>query len=121
MSHGALAVVICCTCALAACAGEEPKAVPGKRDVDRLLAAVSDVVYQCGAVDAGYVKNVDAASIKRDVDFMVDAWDRLRPDSRFRTATGTSTLGRQARLVVRRLEAGCAPSQGARLREALED
>jgi hypothetical protein len=121
MTHVALAVVICCTCVLTACDGDEPKVEPSRRDVDRLLAAVSDVVYQCGAVDAGYVTKVDARSIKRDVDFMVDAWGRLRPNSRFETATGTTTLGRQARLVVRRLEAGCAPSQGARLKESLED
>jgi hypothetical protein len=121
MTPGALAVVICCTCAVAACDGGQEKGPPGKRDVDRLLAVVSDVVYQCGAVDAGYVKNVDAASIRRDVDFIVDAWGRLTPNSRFRTATGTSTLGKQARLVVRRLEAGCAPAQGARLKDTLED
>jgi hypothetical protein len=121
MRKRALPSVICCTCALIGCGGDEPKIAPGKRDVDRLLAVVSDVVYQCGAVDAGYLTKVDAASIERDVDFMVDAWGRLRPNSRFRTATGTTTLGRQARLVVRRLEAGCAPSQGARLKETLED
>jgi hypothetical protein len=78
-------------------------------------------MYQCGAVDAGYVNKVDARSIKRDVDFMVDARGRLRPNSRFRPGTGTTTLGWQARLVVRRLGAECAPSQGARLRQSLED
>jgi hypothetical protein len=88
--------------------------------VARLAAAFADVVYQCRAVQAGYVDRIDARLIKRDVDFLVDAWDRLRPDSRFRTAAGPSTLRRQSRLTVRQLEDGCAPEQADRLEETME-
>jgi hypothetical protein len=115
-----LALAIACACFLVACDGDEPKVEPSQGDVDRLLAAVSNVVYQCGAVQAGFVDRIDARVVKRDVDFVVDAWDRLRPDARFRTPTGTSTLRRGSRVLIRRLGDGCAPKQADRLREAME-
>lgn len=111
--------MLSCACALAACDGDEPKVEPTRHDVDRLLAAVSDIVTQCQAVEAGYVSKVDIASVRRDVDHLVNAAERLRGESRFGTATGTSTVGRQVRLALRRLE-GCAPAQAARLADALE-
>jgi hypothetical protein len=117
----ALAAATCCACALIACGGDEPKVEPAPRDVDRLVAVVSDVVYQCGAVDAGFLDRVDTRSLARDVDYLLDALHRFRPDARFRTRAGTSTLGRQAKLALRRLEDDCAPAQAARLREALEE
>lgn len=113
------AIVICCAGLLAGCNGDQPKVTPDQRDVNRLLAAVSDVVYQCQAVEAGYTNRLDARSVERDVEFLVDAWGRLRADSRFRTATGTTTLRQQSRVAVRRLDEGCAPRKAARLQEAM--
>jgi hypothetical protein len=117
----ALAAAMCCACALIACGGDEPKVEPTPRDVDRLVAVVSDVVLQCGAVDAGFLDRIDKRSLGRDVDYLIEAWDRFRPDARFRTETGTSTVRRQAKLALRRLENDCAPAQAARLREAVEE
>jgi hypothetical protein len=112
--------MLSCACVLAACDGDQPKVEPDRRDIDRLMTAVSDIVTQCQAVEAGYVSKVDTGSVTRDVDHLVDAAERLRAEARFATATGASTVGRQVRLALRRLQ-GCAPAQGARLAEALED
>lgn len=118
---GALAIVLCSTGLTLGCDGDEPKVTPDQRDATRVVAAVSDVLYQCLAVEAGYTDRVEARRVGRDVDYLVRAWDRLRADSRLRTATGSTTLRRQSRVAVRRLEEGCAPKEAARLEEAMED
>jgi hypothetical protein len=120
-SVGALAIVVCSAGLLLACDGDEPKATPDRRDANRVVAAVSDVLYQCLAVEAGYTDRVEARQVERDVDYLVRAWDRLRPDSRFRTPTGSTTLRRQSGVAIRRLEEGCAPKEAARLEEAMEE
>jgi hypothetical protein len=104
-----------------ACDGDQPKVTPDGRDATRIVATVSDVVYQCLAVEAGYTDRVEARQVKRDVDYLVSAWDRLRADSRFRTATGWTTLRQQSRVAVRRLEEGCAPEEATRLESAMEE
>ena len=122
MARGsALAVVICWTCLLGACNGDQPQVDPGQRDINSLLGGVSEIVYQCRAAAAGQVANIDVSSVERDVDLLVNAWTRLRPDASFRTATGTNTLRQLARIALRRLEDGCAPKEAARLRKALEE
>jgi hypothetical protein len=105
---------------IGACDGDPPKVTPQPRDVNRIVAAVSDLVYQCLAVEAGYTNRLERRSVERDVDVLLDGWTRLRADSRFRTATGTTTLRRQAKIAVRRLDQDCAPKQAARLREAMQ-
>lgn len=115
----ALLLVIYWAALLAGCNGDPPKVPPDRRDVSRLVTAVSDVVYQCLAVEAGYSNRLDARAVERDVEFLVDAWGRLRADSRFRIETGTTTLRRQSRVAYRRLDRGCAPRQAARLQEAM--
>jgi hypothetical protein len=120
-SVGALAIVVCSAGLPLACDGDEPKVTPDQRDANRVVAAVSDVLYQCLAVEAGYTDRVEARQVARDVDYLVRAWDRLRPDSRFRTPTGSTTLRRQSRVAVRRLEGGCAPKEAARLEQAMEE
>jgi hypothetical protein len=120
-SFGALAIVVCLAGLPLACDGDEAKVTPDQRDARRVVAAASDVLYQCLAVEAGYTNRVDSRQVARDVDYLVSAWDRLRPDSRFRTQTGSTTLRQQSRVAVRRLEAGCAPKEAARLDEAMEE
>jgi hypothetical protein len=120
-SVGVLAIVVCVAGLPLACDGDEPKVAPDQRDARRVVATASDVLYQCLAVEAGYTNRVDARQVARDVDYLVSAWDRLRPDSRFRTQTGRTTLRQQSRVAVRRLEAGCAPKEAARLEEAIEE
>ena len=104
-----------------ACDGDEPKVTPDGRDAARIGAAVTDVIYQCLAPEAGYTDRVDARQVDRDVDYLVSAWDRLRADARFRTATGSTTLREQSKTAVRRLEAGCAPKEATRLEQAMEE
>jgi hypothetical protein len=118
---GALAIVICSAGLPLACDGDQPKVTPDQRDATRVVAVVSDVLYQCLAVEAGYTDRLEARQVGRDVDYLVRAWDRLRADSPFRTATGSTTLRRQSRVAVRRLEEGCAPKEAARLEEAIKE
>jgi hypothetical protein len=115
-----LALVLCLASFVGGCNDDAPKVTPNPRDVNRVVAAVSDAVYQCAAAEAGFTSRADTRSVDRDVEVLVDAWDRLRADSRFDTATGTTTLREQSRIAVRRLDNGCAPRQAARLREAAE-
>ena len=119
--RGAIAIVICAAVLPLACDGDEPKVTPDQRDAARIGAAVTDVVYQCLEVEAGYTDRVDARQVDRDVDYLVRAWDRLRPDARFRTATGGTTLREQSKTAVRRLEAGCAPKKAMRLEQAMKE
>lgn len=58
---------------------------------------------------------------QRGVESLVDAWDRLRPGSRFRTGTGASTPRRQSRLTIRQIEHSYTPKQADRLEDAVED
>jgi hypothetical protein len=117
----AFAIVLCSAALPLSCDGDEPKVAPDQRDATRVVAAVSDVVYQCSSVEAGYTDRVEVRQVERDVDTLVRAWDRLRPDSPFRTATGRTTLRRQASVAVRRLEEGCVPKEATRLRKAMEE
>jgi hypothetical protein len=120
-SRVALVMIIGWAVFVGACNGDQPKVNPDQRDVNRVMAAVSEVVYQCLAVEAGYTDRLESKSVGRDVDYLVDAWARLRPDAHFRTATGMTTLRRQSNVAARRLERGCAPRQADRLREAMQD
>jgi hypothetical protein len=107
---------------LAGCGGD-PKVAPGQRDVETIAAAVSDVVYQCGAVRAGYVARADGAAVTRDVDLLLSLHDRLDAGAKFDlpVAGAPTTLSAEMRLAARRLEGRCAPRQAARLRDALRD
>ena len=116
----AFLVLVCLAALIAGCNDDPPKVAPDRRDVNRLVSAVSDVVSRCLAVEAGYTNRVEAKVIERDVDFLVDAWGRLRPDSRFEIATGATTLREQSRIALRRLDRGCAPGQATRLQDAMD-
>jgi hypothetical protein len=104
-----------------ACGGDKEKVTPDQRDVNRIVAAVSNLAYECLSVEAGYTDSPDARAVERDVDFLVDASSRVRADARFRTATGATSLREQSEIAARRLAAGCAPAQAARLNDAAEE
>jgi hypothetical protein len=114
----------CASVACAGCGGDE-KAAPTQRDASAITAAVSDIVYQCQSAAAGFIAGPDQAALRRDVDALVRAYDRLRPDAAYRVgaAGGPSrrtTLRQQAALAERNLSAECAPKQASRVRSAME-
>jgi hypothetical protein len=109
-----------CAGALVLGCGEDPKPAPEPRDIDAIGASVADIVVQCGSVRRGFVEEPDRDTLRRDVEYLRDALDRLDPDARFRVAAAgeATTLREQARLAVRQLERGCAPDQATALGDA---
>jgi hypothetical protein len=107
---------------VAGCGGEE-KPPPGPQDVDAITAATARIVVACRSVERGFVTGVDAAGQRKDVDTLVEAAGDFDPDAAFRLPDAAvdpeSTLRDQAELALARLEEGCAPEEGQRLREAL--
>lgn len=85
---------------------------------------MSDILYQCQSVAAGFVASADAVSVRRDVEVLVAAYHRVRPDAPFvvRGASGIevrTTLRRQIALAAANLQnGGCAPAQARRLAAA---
>src|SRR5919108_574278 len=91
-----LALAIGCACLLAGClGGDEPKVDPTQRDVNRIVAAVADVVYQCRAIQTGFDDRIYARLVRRDVDVLLDAWEGRPP--------GTCREGGQRGRCVRKL------------------
>lgn len=107
---------------LAACGGAE-KEEPAPDDVDAVAAAMSDLVYQCGFYTAGHIAEPDRQALEQDVETLLEAYDRLEPDSEFEIGEGTAvsrstTLREELRLGARVLDEGCLPELGNRLTEA---
>lgn len=104
-----------------ACGGSE-KEQPAPEDVDLVVAAVADIVYQCGSYTTGQVTEPDEAALERDVDALVEAYDRLEPDASFEVGavelTRTTTLREELRFAARTLADGCLPAQAQRLSDA---
>lgn len=96
--------------------------MPSQRDIDATAAAVSDIVFQCQSVAAGYIAQPDAPSLERDVDVLVSVFRRVRPDDSFRlgsrgSMTRTTTVRRELALAERNLrDGGCSTGQAERLR-----
>jgi hypothetical protein len=106
--------------ALTACGGAARPA-PTQRDVDRILAAMSDIVYQCQSVAAGYVAGADEPSLRRDVDALLGAYHRVRADAPFTIGASSgqgerTTLRKQLALAeITLADAGCSPTQARRI------
>jgi hypothetical protein len=104
------------------CGGEEDLPAPEPRDIDTVGVAITDTVTQCGSVRRGFIAEPDLAALKRNVEALTDALDRLDPDARFRMAAGAdTTLRDQVELAIGQLERDCAPEQAAALRDALPE
>lgn len=105
---------------LAACGGSTRRA-PTQRDVARILAAMSDIVYECQSVAAGYVAGADEPSLRRDVDALLTAYRKVRGDAPFAIpAAGghgeRTTLRKQLGLAESNLKDGdCSPAQARRI------
>jgi hypothetical protein len=98
--------------ALAGC-GSAPKPAPGPRDIARVGSSLGDIVFQCQSVAAGYVAGADRAALKRDVDALVAAFDRVSPDAGYSVGTAPgptrrTTVRRELRLARRALST-CEP------------
>jgi hypothetical protein len=113
-------------CLAATACGGAPKQAPTKHDVATIAASLSDIVFQCQSVAAGYVASADSASIRRDVDALLGAYHRVRPDAPFAVGapprvTRHTTLRKELSLAQRNLSnAGCSPAQARRIATAVD-
>jgi hypothetical protein len=110
---------------LASGCGGGIKHAPSQRDVNTIAAAMADIIYQCQSVAAGYIASADGASLKRDVNALLDAHSRLQANAIFvigapPAVTTRTTLRKELALAERNLkEAGCSPAQARRIADAL--
>lgn len=129
--------VIIALLAAPGCGGDKPP--PGASDVDTILAATSNIIFQCRAVERGFTSTVDEEALDRDVDALVGAAEEFDPDAEFRgpqplaepdtpprdEAEGDivdpeTTLRDQSELAIARLEEeSCSPEDAERLRDAI--
>ena len=119
------------------CTGDGEKPPPGANDVDTILAATSNIVFQCRAVERGFA-TLDEEALGRDVDALVEAAEEIDPEATFRrpqplepdeplgdeeeVVDPETSLRDQAELAIARLEAeSCSPEEAERLRDAIGD
>src|SRR5258705_11447911 len=67
----AAALLVGWACLTLAACGDAPRRPPTQRDVATIAAAVSDIVYQCQSVAAGFIAAPDRASLTRDVNLLL--------------------------------------------------
>jgi hypothetical protein len=107
----------------AACGGEE-KAAPGNQ-VDAITAAASEIVYQCRAVESGFLSSPNTEALERDVNALLSAADEFDLDAPFQrpppAVQPETTLREQIELAVARLEGSCSPELAEELRAAIDD
>jgi hypothetical protein len=112
-------------CVLVGGCGSATKRAPTQRDISAISAAMSDIVYQCQAVAAGYVASADTGSLRRDVDALLASYRNVRPDARFVLGGGSevtvhTTLRQELAVAAGNLEdAGCFPAQARRIAAAV--
>jgi hypothetical protein len=133
LAGGVVAVLL----AAPGCAGNGDRPPPGANDVDAILAATSNIVFQCRAAERGFM-TIDEAALARDVDTLVAAAEELDPEATFRRPQAfeldepagedaeflapETSLRTQAELAIARLEdETCSPQDAERLRDALGD
>jgi hypothetical protein len=106
--------------------GGSSKEEPTREDIDLVAAAVGDIVFQCGSYTAGHVAAPDAQALERDVDTLLEAYDRLEPDTSFEVGADagiprTTSLREELRFSARILDENCLPAQAERLTESATD
>jgi hypothetical protein len=119
-----LGVIVGCLCILCGGCGGNSKRLPTSADIAAIAASLSDVVYQCGSVAAGYIAAPDQGLLERDVRRLASVVDRVRPDARFvlgsPPAARTTSLRKEVALAVHELnKVGCPHQQARRLQLAL--
>jgi hypothetical protein len=107
----------------AACGGDD-KAAPGNQ-VDSILAATADIVFQCRAVESGLLSSPNTEVLQRDVDALLAAAAEFDLDAPFQrpppAVQPETTLREQIELAVARLEGTCSPEHAEELRAAIDD
>jgi hypothetical protein len=108
--------------AAAACGGDE-KAAPGNQ-VDAITAATSEIVYQCRAVESGFLSSPNTEALERDVDVLLAAAEDFDLDAPFDrpppAVQPETTLREQIELAIARLEGTCSPEHAEQLRAAVD-
>ena len=107
----------------AACGGDD-KAAPGNQ-VDSILAATGDIVFQCRAVESGLLSSPNTEVLQRDVDALLAAAAEFDLDAPFQrpppAVQPETTLREQIELAIARLEGRCSPEHAQELRAAIDD
>ena len=119
----------------AGCAGGD-KPPPGANDVDTILAATSNIVFQCRAAERGFA-SIDEEALDRDVDALIEAAEEFDPEVKFRRPQSfdpdepvggeaeldsETSLRDQSELAIARLkDERCSPQDAERLRDAIGD
>jgi hypothetical protein len=114
--------VVAACLALVACGGStrEP---PSQADIATIVSSVSDIVYQCQSVATGFIASPDASTIKRDVNSLLSANDRVEADASFVLGSQSAlrrktTLSKEIALAAHNLQLGnCSPAQAKRLQD----
>lgn len=83
-------------------------------------AALSDIVYQCQSVAAGFTASPDDAVLRDDVDKLLRVYRRVRSDAPLviGSASGVTvhtTLRRELAVAAGNLEDGCFRAQARRI------
>lgn len=120
------AVPVACLALLLAACGGTSKEQPTTEDADLVAAAVADIVFQCGSFTEGLVAEPDAQALERDVAALLEAYERLEPDTAIEIGAEagiprTTTLREELRFSARILDDGCFPEQAQPLEKAASD
>ena len=118
------AALIGTLCAVATGCGGSPKQAPTQQDANTIGTSVSDIIYQCQSVAAGYVASPNNVTLARDVGALLKSYQRVRPNASFaiKAASGpslTTTLRRELALAEANLTPGCSRGQARRLRRGV--
>jgi hypothetical protein len=112
-------------CPLASGCGGAAAQAPTEQDAVAVGAAVSDIVFQCQSVAAGFIASPDSGLLRHDVDALLRTYHRVRPSAPIVIGSTngspvTTNLRRELALAAANLApASCAPQQARRLQSAL--
>jgi hypothetical protein len=112
-------VTLACV-AIAACGGTSRRN-PTSRDTAVVARSLSDIVYQCQSVAAGFIAAADHVALKRDVDALLVLYSHVERSAPlvFRSPSGSTrrtTLLAELALARGNLEdAQCSPTQARRI------
>lgn len=113
--------IVTASCLLASGCGGTPKRAPTERDIRTISAAMSDIVYQCQSVAAGFTASADTRSLRTDVDELLGVYRRVRADAPFAVGGSSglklhTTVRKQLAVAAGNLEnGGCFPVQARRI------
>jgi hypothetical protein len=106
-----------------ACGGDD-KAAPGNQ-VDGILAATADIVFQCRSVESGLLSSPNTEVLQQDVDALLAAAAEFDLDAPFQRPQPAlepeTTLREQIELAIARLEGMCSPEHAEELQAAIDD